>query len=208
MIEVHHLNNSRSQRILWALEELELPYELVKHQRVAATNLAPDSLKAIHPLGKSPVIRDGGQVIIESGAILEYIARVYGKGRMAPAESSKHWSRYLQLMHYAEGSAMLPLMLRLYTNRLGDAGKPLEPRIVSEIENHIGFLSSELGSAEFFVGDSLTMADIQLSFPIQMTRLLYSLDKFPPLARFLERVQARPAYRRALERGGAYAFGS
>jgi glutathione S-transferase len=208
MIEVHHLNNSRSQRILWALEELELPYEIVKHQRDAATNLAPDSLKAIHPLGKSPVIRDNGRVIIESGAILEYIARVYGKGRLAPAESSQHWPRYLQLMHYAEGSAMLPLMLRLYTNRLGDAGKPLEPRIVSEIENHIGFLSNELDGSEFFVGDSLSMADIQLSFPIQLTRLLYSLDKFAPLARFLERMQARPAYRRALERGGPYAFGS
>ena len=208
MIEVHHLNNSRSQRVLWLLEELELPYELVKHQRVAATNLAPDSLKAIHPLGKSPVIRDGGQLVIESGAILEYIVRKYGKGRMAPADASPLWVRYLQFMHYAEGSAMLPVMLRLYLSRIGEAGKPLEPRVTSELDNHIGYLSAELGGAEFFVGNELSAADIQLSFPIQLTKLLYNLDKWPNLTRYLERVQARPAYRRALERGGAYAFGS
>jgi glutathione S-transferase len=208
MIEVHHLNNSRSQRVLWLLEELELPYQLVQHQRVAATNLAPDSLKAIHPLGKSPVIRDGGNVIIESGAILEYIVRTYGKGRLAPPDGSPLALRYLQFMHYAEGSAMLPVMLRLYMSRLGDAGKPLEPRISSEIENHFGYLESELGKNEFFVGDSLTAADINLSFPIQVARLLYGLDKFPGLARFLDRIHARPAYKRGIEKGGAYVFGS
>ena len=208
MIEVHHLNNSRSQRVLWLLEELELPYELVKHQRVAATNLAPDSLKAVHPLGKSPVIRDGGNVIIESGAILEYIVRTYGKGRLAPPDGSPAALRYLQFMHYAEGSAMLPVMLRLYVSRIGDAGKPLEPRIASEIENHFGYLNSELGANEFFVGNSLTAADINLSFPIQACRLLYGLDKFPGLAKFLDRIHARPAYKRGIEKGGAYVFGS
>jgi glutathione S-transferase len=208
MIEVHHLNNSRSQRVLWLLEELELPYQLVKHQRVAATNLAPDSLKAVHPLGKAPVIRDGGNVIIESGAILEYIVRTYGKGRLAPPEGSPLALRHLQFMHYAEGSAMLPVMLRLYTSRLGEAGKPLEPRISSEIENHFGYLERELGTNEFFVGNSLTAADINLSFPIQAARLLYGLDKFPNLARFLDRIHARPAYKRGIEKGGAYVFGS
>jgi glutathione S-transferase len=208
MIEVHHLNNSRSQRVLWLLEELELPYQLIKHQRVAATNLAPDSLKAVHPLGKSPVIRDGGNVIIESGAILEYIVRTYGKGRLAPPEGSPLALRYLQFMHYAEGSAMLPVMLRLYVSRIGDAGKPLEPRISSEIENHFGYLNSELGSNEFFVGSSLTAADINLSFPIQACRLLYGVDKFPNLAKFLDRIHARPAYKRGIEKGGAYVFGS
>ncbi len=208
MIEVHHLNNSRSQRVLWVLEELELPYEIVKHQRVAATNLAPDSLKAVHPLGKSPVIRDGSNVIIESGAILEYIVRTYGKGRLAPPDGSPLALRYLQFMHYAEGSAMLPVMLRLYMSRLGDAGKPLEPRISSEIENHFGYLNNEIGSHEFFVGDSLTAADINLSFPIQVARLLYGLDKFPNLARFLDRMHGRPAYKRGIEKGGAYVFGS
>jgi glutathione S-transferase len=208
MIEVHHLNNSRSQRVLWLLEELELPYQIVKHQRVAATNLAPDSLKAVHPLGKSPVIRDGSNVVIESGAILEYIVRTYGKGRLAPPDGSPLALRYLQFMHYAEGSAMLPVMLRLYVSRLGDAGKPLEPRIASELDNHFGYLDGELGKNEFFVGDSLTAADINLSFPIQAARLLYGLDKFPNLARFLDRIHARPAYKRGIEKGGAYVFGS
>ena len=146
-LEVHHLNNSRSQRVLWLLEELEVPYEIVKYQRDAKTNLAPDSLKAIHPLGKSPVIRDDGQVVIESGAIIEYIVRKYGKGRLAPDPATPDGVQYLQLMHYAEGSAMLPVMLRLYLTRLGEAGKPLEPRVVSEIENHMGYLDSLLRAA-------------------------------------------------------------
>jgi glutathione S-transferase len=208
VIEVHHLNNSRSQRVLWLLEELGLPYEIVSYQRDAITNLAPESLKRIHPLGKSPVIRDGAQVLIESGAILEYIVRKYGKGKLAPAESAPEWPRYLQFMHYAEGSAMLPVMLKLYLSRIGEAGAPLAPRITSEIENHFGYLDGELVNAEFFVGKELSAADINLSFPIQAARLLHGLDKFPNLARFLDRVHARPAYKRALERGGPYLFGS
>jgi glutathione S-transferase len=208
MIEVHHLNNSRSQRVLWLLEELGLPYEIKPYQRDAATNLAPEALKKIHPLGKSPVIRDGDTVVIESGAILEYLVRKHGEGRMAPAESSPDWPRYLQLMHYAEGSAMLPVMLQLYTSRLGEAAAPLKPRIASELDNHLGFLDAELSGRDWFVGDQISAADVQLSFVIQAARLLYGLDKFPNLARFLDRIHARPAYRRALERGGPYAFGS
>jgi glutathione S-transferase len=208
MIEVHHLNNSRSQRVLWLLEELELPYEIKSYQRDATTMLAPESLKKIHPLGKSPVIRDGDQVVAESGAILEYIVRKHGKGRLAPPESSPDAVRYLQLMHYAEGSAMLPVMLQLYTSRLGEAGAPLRPRITSELEGHLGWLDQQLSGRDWFVGNELTAADIQLSFPIQAARMLYGIDKFPNLKRFLERIHARPAYRRALERGGPYAFGS
>jgi glutathione S-transferase len=208
LIVVHHLNNSRSQRVLWLLEELGLPYEIQKYQRDATTNLAPPALLKVHRLGKSPVISDGPNTIIESGAILEYIVRKYGKGKLAPAESSPDWPRYLQLMHYAEGSAMLPVMLKLYTSRLGDAGAPLAPRITSEIENHFGFLDAELANAEYFVGKELSAADVNLTFPIQAARLLHGLDKFPNLARFLDRMHARPAYRRALERGGPYAFGS
>jgi glutathione S-transferase len=208
MIEVHHLNNSRSQQILWLLEELELPYELVKYQRNAQTNLAPEELKDVHPLGKSPVIKDDGRVVIESGAIIEYIVRRHGKGRLAPAESSPEWPRYLQLMHYGEGSAMLPIMLKLYTSRLGEAGKPLEPRITSEIENHFGFLESELGAQPYFMGSDLSAVDVHLSFPIQTAKLMHGLGGFPKLAGFLDRIHARPAYRRALERGGPYAFGS
>jgi len=206
MLKIHHLNNSRSQRVLWLLEELALAYEIVPYQRDAQTNLAPESLKKIHPLGKSPVLEDGGQVVIESGAIVEYIVRRHGQGRLAPAESSPEWPRYLQLMHYAEGSAMLPVMLKLYTSRLGEAGAPLAPRIQSEIENHFGWLDGLLASSPWFVGRELSAADIQLSFPIQAARMLHGLQKLPNLAGFLERAQARPAYKRALERGGPYAF--
>ena len=208
MIEVHHLNNSRSQRVLWLLEELGVPYQIVPYQRDAQTNLAPESLKKIHPLGKSPVLKDGDQVVIESGAILEYLVRKYGNGRLAPPESSPEGVRYLQWMHYAEGSAMLPLMLHLYVGRLGDAGAPLRPRIQSEIENHLGYLDAELAHSDWFVGSDITAADVQLSFVIQAGRMLYGLQKFPNLARFLDRIHARPAYQRALERGGPYAFGS
>jgi glutathione S-transferase len=207
MLIVHHLNNSRSQRVLWLLEELGLPYEIEHYQRDPQTNLAPEALTKIHRLGKSPVLQDGDTIVIESGAILEYVVRKHGKGRMAPAESSPDWPRYLQLMHYAEGSAMLPVIMKLYLSRLGDAGAPLAPRVVGEIENHLGFLDAELAGREFFVGQELTAADINLSFVFQAARALHGLQNFPNLARFLDRVQARPAYRRALERGGPYAFG-
>jgi glutathione S-transferase len=206
MLTVHHLNNSRSQRVLWLLEELGLDYEIVKYQRDPVTNLAPAALEAVHPLGKSPVVVDGDETLIESGAILETLVRRYGKGRLAPPEGSPEYTRYLQWLHYAEGSAMLPLMLKLYLSRLGDAGAPLVPRVTSETLRHLGYLDAELTRRDYFVGDALSAADIQLSFPIQAGRRLHGLDKLPNLARFLERVTARPAYRRALERGGAYAF--
>jgi glutathione S-transferase len=206
VIEVHHLNNSRSQRILWLLEELELPYEIVRYQRDAATNLAPESLKQVHPLGKSPVVRDGDELLFESGAIVDHIIRRHGGGRLAPPESSPEHVRYQQLLHYAEGSAMLPLMLRLYASRLGEAAAPLAPRIESEIALHLGFLEGELGERSWFVGDDLSGADIQLSFVVQAARMLHGLDAFPKLEAFRERIVARPAYARALEKGGPYAF--
>jgi glutathione S-transferase len=207
MIEVHHLNNSRSQRVLWCLEELGLDYQIVSHQRNPQTNLAPDSLKAIHPLGKSPVIRDGGRTYIESGAILDYLVRRYGNGRLAPRTDSPDYQRYVEFLHFAEGSAMLPVMLKLYASRLGEAGAPILPRVHGEIENNFGFLDSELADHDYFVGDDLTAADINLTFVIQAAKMLYTLEKFPRLAAFLTRVQARPAYRRAIERGGPFAYG-
>lgn len=207
MIEVHHLNQSRSHRVLWLLEELELEYEVVPYQRDAQTNLAPESLKAIHPLGKSPVVRDGDEVLFESGAILERLVQKHGKGRLAPSASSPDFVRYQQWLHYAEGSAMLPLLLKLYLGRLGDAAGPLLPRVHGEIENHVGYLDSQLEGREYFVGGELSAADIQLSFPIQLTRMLYGMDPFPNLANFLDRIAARPAYHRAVERGGVYALG-
>ena len=207
MLQVHHLNNSRSQRVLWLLEELGLDYEIVKYQRDATTNLAPESLKAIHPLGKSPVLRDGERTIAESGALLDYLVRVHGGGRLAPAPGTPDHESYLEWLHYAEGSAMLPVMLKLYTARLGEAGAPLAPRIQDEIENHFGYMEAQLQDRDFFVGDALTAADVNLTFAIQAVRLLHGLEKFPRLAAFLERVQSRPAYQRAIEKGGAYAFG-
>jgi len=206
MIEVHHLNNSRSQRILWLLEELELEYSLVSYQRDAQTNLAPDSLKAIHPLGKSPVVRDGALQLYESGAIVEYILDRYGQGRLAPPRSSPDYLRYLQLLHFAEGSAMTPVLLKLYLTRLAQAAEPLLPRVHSEIENNFGFLNAELGQADYFLGSELTAADVMLSFPVQAIRMLYTLDSFPKLAAWRERVTARPAYARAIERGGPYLY--
>ena len=203
MIEVHHLNASRSRRITWLLEELGLHYELVMYERDAKTRLAPDALKAIHPLGKAPVIRDNGVVVFESGAIVDYLIRHYGKGRFAPAAGTPDFERYTQLMHYAEGSAMLPLLLRLYVSRLGEAGAPLKPRIDSETQNHLGFLNAELEGREYFVGDALTGADVQLSFVAQMAIAFGGRDAYPNLTRFVDRIEARPAYQRAMARGGA-----
>ncbi len=208
MLTVHHLNNSRSQRILWLLEELGLDYEIVSHQRDASTNLAPPALLAVHPLGKSPVLTDGALTIIESGAIIDYIVRRHGGGRLAPEPGTDAHEHYLQWLHYAEGSAMLPLMLKMYTGRLPDGGADLQPRITSELDNHLGYMNGALQGSEWFVDDSFSAADVQLSFVPQVARLLYTLEPFPNLAAFLDRIHARPAYRRALERGGEYAFGS
>ncbi len=207
MIQVHHLNNSRSQRILWLLEELGLEYEIVKHQRDPETNLAPEALTNVHRLGKSPVVVDGTDVIIESGAIIEHLVQKFGGGRLRPSEGTPEALLYLQLMHYSEGSAMLPLMLKLYVGRLGEAGAELTPRIDSEIERHISYLESLLEGKDWFVGNELSAADIQLSFAVQAARMLYGMDKFPNLAAFLDRIKERPAYEKALERGGEYAFG-
>jgi len=203
MIEVHHLNASRSRRITWLLEELGVEYSVVSYQRDPVTRLAPPALKAVHPLGKSPVIRDNGRVIIESGAIVDYLIRHYGNGRLAPAADSADYDRYVQLLHYAEGSAMLPLLLKLYVGRLGEAGAPLHPRIESEIQNHLGWLDAELGGRDFFVGDSLSGADVQLSFVAQLGVQFCGREAFPNLTRFAERIEARPAYQRAVARSGA-----
>jgi glutathione S-transferase len=203
MIEVHHLNASRSRRITWLLEELGVDYKLVEYKRDATTNLAPPELKAIHPLGKSPVIRDNGEVIFESGAIIEYLIRKYGNGRLAPPVGTQDYDRYIQFLHYGEGSAMLPLMLRLYVGRLGDAGAPLQPRIQSETENHLGYLNGELAKRDYFVGNSLTGADVQLSFVAQVGVLFLGKEKFPNLTKFVDRIEARPAYKKAIDKAGA-----
>lgn len=203
MIEVHHLSESRSRRITWMLEELGLPYEVITYQRDAKTRLAPPELMQIHPLGKAPVLRDNGEVLIESGAIIEYLVRQYGDGRFAPAMDTPDYNRYIQFLHYAEGSAMLPLMLKLYVGRLGEDGAPLQPRIQSELANHLGYLNAELADRDYFVGDELSGADVQVSFVAQMAVKSAGRDAFPNLTRFVDMIEARPAYQRAVGKSGA-----
>lgn len=204
MIVVHHLNDSRSQRVLWLLEELELPYQIKHYQRDPQTRLAPPALKAVHPLGKSPVLVDDGQTVFESGAIVDYLVRHHGDGRLQPSMGWPEYETYQQWLHYAEGSAMLPLMLKLYVSRLGEGGAPLAPRIDSEIANHLGFIDQSLDGRDWLVGNQLTGADIQMSFVGEAARGLHA--QYPQIDAWVRRFQARPAYRRALERGGPYAL--
>ena len=204
MIVVHHLNESRSQRVLWLLEELGLPYEIRHYTRDATTRLAPPELKAVHPLGKSPVLEADGMTLIESGAIVDYLIRHHGNGRLQPAAQTREYDTYQQWLHYAEGSAMLPLLLRLYVSRLGAAGAPLAPRIDSELANHLGHVDRSLQGREWLVGDALSGADIQMSFVGEAARELRA--SYPNLDAWVRRFQQRPAYRRALERGGPYSM--
>ena len=207
MLVVHHLNDSRSQRVLWLLEELGLPYEIKHYQRDATTRLAPPELKQVHPLGKSPVIEDGGVKVAESAAITDYLIRKYGKDKFQPAENSADYTTYQQWLHFAEGSAMLPFLLSLYVGRLGEAGAPLQPRINSEILNHLSYMNQSLEGKDWFVGNKLSGADFMLSFVADILQGRGMLDAFPNLKRFAEKIQARPAWKKALEKGGPYTMG-
>ena len=204
MIIVHHLNDSRSQRILWLLEELGAPYEVRHYARDVNTRLAPPELNSVHPLGKSPVVEDQGRVVIESGAIVDYLIRRYGQGRLQPDASTAEYDAYQQWLHYAEGSAMLPLMLKLYVSRLGEAAAPLAPRIDSELANHLGYVDQSLADREWLLGAELSGADIQMSFVGEAARGLRA--RYPNMDAWVQRFQQRPAYQRALERGGPYSF--
>jgi glutathione S-transferase len=206
MLVVHHLNNSRSQRILWLLEELDAPYEIKFYQRDAQTNLAPPELTAVNPLGKSPVITDGEITIAESGAIVDYIQRKYGAGKLGAPAGEVAGEKYREWLHYSEGSAMLPLMLNLYVRRLGEAGAPLHPRIQSEMDNHLGYVNQALEGRDWLMGD-FTAADAQMSFVGGVPRAMAQMDKHPNLKAWVDRFQARPAYKAALEKGGAYNLG-
>jgi glutathione S-transferase len=206
MLTLHHLNDSRSQRILRLLEELGAPYELKFYQRDARTRLAPPELEAVHPLGKSPVITDSNVTIAESGAIVDYLIRRYGQGRLMPRADGPDFEPYNEWLHYAEGSAMLPLMLNLYVGRLKEAGAPLHPRINSEMANHLGYVDRALRGREFLVGNALTGADIQMSFIAEMAKVFDKLGPYPDLAAWLGRMHARPAFQRSIEKGGAYRF--
>lgn len=205
-IIVHHLNHSRSQRILWLLEELNIPYEIRHYARDAVTNLAPEALLEVHPLGKSPLIEDDGNIIFESAAIVEYLCERHGGGQLVPARGTDAHIRYLEFMHFAEGSAMTPILLNLYTARLGEAAAPLHPRINQQLESHFAFMEDSLNATGWFVGDSLTGADIMMSFPAEAAVKMGRAANLPNLAAFVEKIHARPAFQTALEKGGPYAY--
>ncbi len=219
MIVVHHLNNSRSQRVLWLLEELGVPYEIKPYRRDAKTMLAPPELRAVHPLGKSPVITDDGLTLAESGAIVEYLADKYGQGRLSPPPGTPERVRYTYWMHFAEGSAMPPLLLKLIFDRMKTGPMPFFVRpvaraiadralgafVLPNIQRNLDFMEGELGRSEWFAGPAFSAADIQMSFPLEAARARGGLDeKRPRLMAWLERIHSRPAYRRAVERGGKY----
>lgn len=203
-IILHHLNNSRSQRILWLLEELGLPYELRSYQRDATTNLAPPELKAVHPLGKSPLLEMGGRVITESGAIVQTLCERHGAGQWLPAAGTDDALLHLELMHFAEGSAMTPILLNLYVSSLGDAGAPLRPRIDQQLALHFGYLEQILRPSGHFVGDDWTGADVMLSFPAEVAIMQGMGGSYPKLAAFVETIHARPAWQAARAKSGAY----
>jgi glutathione S-transferase len=222
MITVHHLNNSRSQRVLWLLEELGVPYEVKRYERDATTMLAPPELRAVHPLGKSPVITDGDLVVAESGAIVEYLIDRHGNGRLRPEQGSPDQLRYTYWLHFAEGSAMSPLLLKLIFDRIADGpmpffAKPIAKAIAHKvltsfvqpnIKSQLDFMEAELGKSAWFAGNQFSAADIQMSFPLEAAAQRGGLDwaKYPRLAGVLKLMHARPAYHRALEVGGPYSF--
>jgi glutathione S-transferase len=207
MIRVHHLNNSRSQRVLWLMEELALPYEIVRYQRDAKTMLAPESLKRIHPLGKSPVIEDGSRVIAETGVIVDYIVTNYGPQLAPDPASDLHW-RYMYWLHYAEGSLMPPLLLKLVLTRLGWLGRPARGFVDGQLKLHLDYLEQQLASSPWFLGDQFSGADVMMSFPLEAAAQRAGLTEAsrPHLWSFMQRIHARPAYAKALQRGGPYAF--
>ena len=219
MLTVHHLNNSRSQRVLWLLEELELPYEIKHYQRDAKTMLAPPELKAVHPLGKSPVITDGSATLAETGAIVETIVDAYGGGRLKPPAGSEDRLRWLYWLHYAEGSAMPPLLMKLVFTALPMRAPGLMRGLVKSIADraqkgfvdpqlqaHFDYWEAELGKSEWFAGKDFSAADIMMSFPVEAGGSRAPYDDKPRLRAFLKTIHARPAYQRALERGGPYAY--
>lgn len=219
MIVVHHLNNSRSQRVLWLLEELGLDYDIVRYQRDPKTMLAPPELRAVHPLGKSPVVIDGDDVLVESGAVLETLLERHDSGhRLSPPPGTPEHLSYRRWMHYAEGSAMPPLLLSLVFKRIksapmpffakpiarGIANKALTGFVRPQLKLHFDYMERELARQGWFAGPQFSAADIQMSFPVEAGAARMGYEKYPQLAAFLRRIHERPAYQRALEKGGLY----
>ena len=219
MITVHHLNNSRSQRVLWLLEELGIEYDIKRYQRDPKTMLAPAELRQVHPLGKSPVITDGDLTLAESGAIIEYLIERYGHGRLVPAAGTPEKLRYIYWLHYAEGSMQPMLLMKLIFDRIEKAPMPFFARPIARaisrntknsfiepnIKRHLDYMEAELGKTPWFAGNEFTAADVQMSFPLEAAVVRGGLDsRWPNLMGFLKRIHERPAYKRAIERGGEY----
>lgn len=219
MIVVHHLNHSRSQRVLWLLEELGVPYRIERYERDTKTMLAPPALQKVHPLGKSPVITDGELTVAESGAIIEYLVERYGEGRFSPAVGTPEQLRYRYWLHYAEGSLMPPLLMKLVFDQVEKAPMPFFVKPIAKaisakvkasfispnIERHLDYLEAELKDADWFAGKAFSAADVQLSFPLEAAAARAGLDnRRPRLMAWLERIHARPAYHRAMEKGGPF----
>ena len=207
MLILHHLNNSRSQRIIWLLEELGVEYEIKPYQRDPDTQRAPAELKAVHQLGKSPVLEDDGLIIAETGAIIVYLLDKFGDGKLRPEKGTQEYVDYVHFLHFAEGSAMLPLLLALYTGFLGESGAPIQPMIMSEIKAILDYCEYHLISKTWFAGDEMTGADIQMIFPLEAAKARGRLKRYDACNQYVDRVHALPTYQRALEKGGPYAYG-
>lgn len=220
MLTVHHLENSRSQRVLWLLEELGLDYEIKHYKRDPETSLAPPELKSVHPLGKSPVVTDGELVVAETGAIIEYLVENYGEGRLIPPPNTPERLRYTYWMHAGEGTVMPLLVMSLIFNRVDTVApwiiRPIAKAVTGTVrtsylnpnlEANLAHMEAELGTSEWFAGDEFTAADVQMSFPLEAAAARGGLDReYPKLNGFLERIHRRPAYKKALERGGPYSI--
>lgn len=220
MLTIHHLNNSRSQRILWMMEELELNYEIKHYQRDLKTSLAPIALKAVHPLGKAPILEDGDRVIAESGVIIDHLARNYGDGLLLPEAGSPAMDQYQFWLHFAEGSVMPPLVMSLVMNKIRENAKPLPIKIIAKqivqrvmssfvnpnVQANLAFIDEHLGANEWFAGDAISGADIQMSFPLEACVMRGLAANYPNINAFVQRIHARDAYKVALEKGGEYAY--
>lgn len=208
MLTLHHLNNSRSQKILWLLEELELPYELVCYQRDPQTLMGPPALKALHPLGKSPVLEEGGKLLSESGAITEYILTRYSKGRLAPDPAGPDHMRFVECMYFAVSAGMNPIMIKVYARAFGLTGAPMDVAATGELETALSYIEKLLGDSDWLMGDIFTAADIQMSFIPELASAISAFNGHAKIAAWQKRLYARPAFHRSIERGGTYDFAS
>ncbi|WP_250658072.1 glutathione S-transferase family protein [Alkalimarinus coralli] len=220
MVIVHHLENSRSQRILWALEELNVPYEVKRYERNKKTSLAPESLKKVHPLGKSPVITDNGVTVAESGAIIEYLVGKYGDGELTLSSGTAEHREYIYWLHFAEGSLMPQLLLKLVFDKVKSGPMPIFAKPIAKmiskkvmasyvgpnIRDNLTFIDNHLANNAWFAGNKLTGADLQMSFPLEASVASGVADKYPNIKAYVQRIHARPAYQKALETGGPYDY--